>query len=442
MYSKNIAVVGLGKLGLPLALVLANKGFDVTGIDMDEKKLALISSGKSPIYEPGVQQLLRKNLRRLNVSSNFNSIQKCGVIFVIVPTPSERSGEFSLHFVTKAIEGIGKALRLSKKYHVVVITSTVMPGSMDDAIQPSLERSSGKVCGKDIGLCYNPEFIALGDVVRGMTKPDLVLIGESDSRAGKVLSSIHKKVCENSPRIERMGFANAELTKISINSFVTMKMSFANTLAEICEKMPGGNAETVLGTVGRDHRIGNAYLKGAMGYGGPCFPRDNIAFATFAKRIGAQARLAITTHEVNDWQGQRLLERIQAEELATPKRVSVLGLSYKPNTDVVEASQSFLLAISLCKRGFEVHIHDPAIRGDQEKGDGQRLIYESNEIDCVRASDLCVIATPWSGFSKIDPKEFRNKIVYDCWGIFETLPQARAHEKIGHYSRSSKLIVA
>jgi len=214
LVGKKIGVIGLGKLGLCLAAVLASKGYNISGVDTDISKVEQISIGKSPIYEPLVQRLIRQNRTRISVSSNYDSIEKCDATFVIVPTPSERTGEFSLHFVKQAMNSIGKTLAKRRKYSLVVLTSTVMPGSMDNVVLPILEEASGKKCGEDFGLCYNPEFIALGEVIRGMVEPDLVLIGESDKHAGNTLLRIQKTICNNSPKFERMNFVNAELAKI------------------------------------------------------------------------------------------------------------------------------------------------------------------------------------------------------------------------------------
>ncbi len=437
MPRERVAVVGLGKLGLCLATILASKGYEVTGIDTDEHKLELISQGKPPNFEPRLERLLRKNRDRLSVSMNYEDIKRCSISFVVVPTPSETSGEFSLFFVKQAMEKVGSIISKVRKYHLVVLTSTVMPGSMQNTVKPTLETSSGKKCGADFGLCYNPEFVALGDVVRGMVEPDFILLGESDKRAGDILSKLQRKLCNNSPYIERMDFANAELAKISVNSFVTMKMSYANTLAEICEKMEGGDVTKVTKAIGRDSRIGPAYLKGALGYGGPCFPRDNIAFATFAKRIGAQGDLAITTHEVNMRQIDRITQRIESEGVAPPFKISVLGLSYKPNTNVVESSQASMLAVSLARKGFEVHVFDPAITTVSSGVIVPALVYESHLLNCIRNTELCIIATPWKRFSKINKAEFKNKIVFDCWGIFDGLPKAKKYLRIGLYAPSA-----
>jgi len=263
-------------------------------------------------------------------------------------------------------------------------------------------------------LCYNPEFIALGDVIKGMVEPDFILIGESDNKAGLELSRIQKQICKNSPPIERMSFANAELAKISVNSFVTMKMSFANTLAEICERMPGGDVDKVTTAIGKDKRIGSKYLRGAQGYGGPCFPRDNIAFATFTRILGAQAEIALATHNVNLSQVHRVLEILKKESVFPPARIGILGLSYKPNTNVLEASQSLMLAKELKERGYEVTAFDPGVSGNSREVLSLGLACAGNAEDCIEKSNVCIIATPWKEFYNTK-LEFSNKVVIDLW---------------------------
>ncbi|MGI0073096.1 MAG: UDP-glucose dehydrogenase family protein [Nitrosotalea sp.] len=412
----NISVVGLGKLGLCLAAVFASKGFNVTGIDLDKFKIDSVNNAKSPIFEPGLQELIASNKNRLAATDDFNTIKKTDATFVVVPTPSNEFGEFSLEFVRPVMEKIGKVLSSKDGYHLVVLSSTVMPGSMDDTVRPVLESSSKKKCGKDFGLCYNPEFIALGDVIRGFLEPDFILVGESDTKAGEMLSEIHRAVSQ--APIERMNFVNAEIAKIAVNSFVTMKISFANTLAEICENLPGGDAEKITGAIGRDKRIGSAYLQGALGYGGPCFPRDNIAFVRFAEKIGIDAQLATATHDINVKQVQRIIKLIESIGVHPPAKVGVLGLTYKPKTNVTEASQPLMLVNSLSEQGFQVYAYDPAFANGSENVVGPKINLTKNAEDCIMSSDLCIIATPWDVFSKIDKSKFSNKIILDCWRIF------------------------
>ena len=208
---------------------------------------------------------------------------------------------------------------------MVVITSTVMPGSTGGEIKAALEAASGRKVGPDLGLCYNPEFIALGSVVRDMLYPDSILIGESDTKAGDVLQTIYLQMCEKKPPVQRMNFVNAELTKISVNTYVTTKISYANMLADICDRLPGADVDVVTKALGADTRIGSKYLKGAMGYGGPCFPRDNVAFAALARKIGARADVAEATDRINNHQIDRLTGLV-AKFAKAGTRIALLGL--------------------------------------------------------------------------------------------------------------------
>ncbi len=388
--------------------------YRVIGVDVNPVTIDSINKGISPIFESGLQEIIRAHRRRLHATSSFKEILSTKVTFVVVPTPSDDAGLFSLKFVERAMDSIGRELRTKKGYHLIVLVSTVMPGSMDHFVRPLLERVSGKTCGKGFGLCYNPEFIALGDVIRGMREPDFILIGESDKKAGLKLARIQKQICKNSPPIERMSFVNAELAKISVNSFVTMKMSFANTLAEICELMPGGDVDKVTNAIGKDTRIGFRYLRGAQGYGGPCFPRDNIAFATFARILGAHAEIALATHKVNLSQVHRVLDIFRKENIRPPAKIGVLGLSYKPNTNVLEASQSLMLAKELQRDGYEVLAFDPTMGENQKEILSLGINCAEGLLSCIDESDVCIIATPWKQFYDTD-LNFSNKIVIDMW---------------------------
>ncbi len=184
---------------------------------------------------------------------------------------------------------------------------------------PALERASGRRVGETLGLCYSPEFIALGNVIRDMLEPDMVLIGESDPRAGDVLERLYRGVCENDPPFRRMSLVNAELTKIAVNTYVTMKISYANALADMCERLPGADVDTVTDALGLDTRIGPKYLRGAIAYGGPCFPRDNKAFAVLARDLGAEPLLAEATDAVNVAQTDRLARIVAVSARGTER---------------------------------------------------------------------------------------------------------------------------
>lgn len=389
----------------------------MTGVDVDQRKVEAISQGRLRTGEPGLENLLGSTRETLRVTTDHaTAVRESDATFVVVPTPSKKSGEFSLRYVKPAMEKVGASLAAKSGYHLVVLCSTVMPGSMEGAILPGLARASGRTLNEDYGVCYNPEFIALGDVIRGLRNPDFVLVGESDKRAGDVLEAIQSQVCVNQAPVERMGFINAELAKISVNAFVTMKMSFANTLAEICERLPGGDVDTITRALGRDRRIGSSYLKGAIGYGGPCFPRDNIAFAKFAGGLGVSADLAKATDRINEKQVKRILGLIEAGHRPGSSSIGILGVAYRPDTNVTDASQALMLADALARRGFEVHVYDPQVGKDQLR-EFSRLQVEGSASECVSKSDVCVIATPWESFEKIEKSTLSQKAVLDCWRI-------------------------
>jgi UDPglucose 6-dehydrogenase len=287
-------------------------------------------------------------------------------------------------------------------------------------IRPALQRASGRGVGETLGLCYSPEFIALGNVIRDMLEPDMVLIGESDTRAGDVLERMYGEVVENDPPFRRMSLVNAELTKIAVNTYVTMKISYANALADMCERLAGADVEVVTDALGLDSRIGGKYLRGALAYGGPCFPRDNKAFGVLARDLGTEPLLAEATDAVNVAQIDRLARAVRSR-LEPGSVVGILGLSYKPDTGVVEKSPGVALARLLGEEGNDVHVYDPlatdaALRELDGLAQGTASVAE-----LLERADVVVIATPWREFAELPLEALRGKdsptVVIDCWRV-------------------------
>jgi UDPglucose 6-dehydrogenase len=416
---KRLSVIGLGKLGSPLAAVLAFKGFEVVGADVNPALVAAINEGRAPVVEPRLQELIESGRARLKATTDIaQAVAATEATFVIVPTPSRPDGTFSLDCVLQAAEPIGRAMAGKAGYHLVVLTSTVMPGDTEARLRPALERASGKRCGVDFGLCYNPEFIALGNVINDMLRPDFILIGESDARAGAELQALYDRVCDKTPSVARMNFVNAELAKISVNSFVTMRISFANQLARLCDHLPGADVDVITGAIGLDSRIGKKYLKGAVSFGGPCFPRDNVAFARLAARLGTEAPMALATDRINHDYLDHLVGRVRA---CVPQRgrAALLGLSYKPDTGVTEESPSLVLAEALRAAGIAVSAYDPlAIPEARAKmGDGVRL--DDSMASCVADADAVILLVPWAEFAALTPAHLKDGgqgvVVFDCW---------------------------
>ena len=416
----KLSIIGLGKLGAPMAAVMAHKGHMVVGVDVNADYVAAIQQGHAPLRETGLEEMIQANRERLSATTDYEqAVLGTDATFIIVPTPSDPDGTFSLRNVMIAAEKIGAALRKKQDWHLVVLSSTVMPGSTGGKLLPALEAHSGKKCGAGFGLCYNPEFIALGSVIRDMLNPDMILIGESDERSGEILERLYTGVCDSNPHIRRMNHVNAELTKISVNTFVTTKISYANMLAQVCETLPGADVDVVTSAIGCDSRIGQKYLKGALGYGGPCFPRDNLAFSALARANGVPPILAEATHQLNQSQAPRLAKWILTR-LPEGGTVGVMGLSYKPNTEVIEESQGLALAKHLLSVGVPVVVYDPAAMENAQPQLAGKVTFATSAADCARQADVLAITTPWAEFREISPKDFkRHGTVLDCWRLLD-----------------------
>lgn len=422
---ESISVMGLGKLGSPLAACFAAAGFRVHAVDVDVQKVDAVNRGVPPVHEPGLAELIRESAGRLRASQDAEqAVRESDATFIVVGTPSEPEGGFSLRYVLPTCEAIGRALRAKNGFHLVVLTSTVMPESTDGEVKSALERASGKNCGGDFGLCYSPEFIALGTVIRDFHYPDFLLIGESDSHAGEVLAGIYRRVCKNSPPIARMNFVNAEITKLAVNTFITTKISFANMVARLCECLPGADASAVTGALGLDSRIGPKYLKGAVSYGGPCFPRDNRAMAALATRAGAFADLAEATDRFNRAQIKWLAEIAKRNHDGSGS-IGILGLTYKPETDVIEESFGILLAQELVSGRLPVIVYDPSADRARVSGVNCAIRFAATAKECIAESDVVVLATPWPEFRNLAPESWARvgtpRAVIDCWRAMEHL---------------------
>lgn len=421
---RRVSVVGLGKLGACIAACLASRGYEVIGVDTNPERVAQLNRGQAPVFEPGLQALLDE------VKDRLRATQDCGeavvltdATFIVVPTPSADDGGFSLAHVRDAARAIGTALRQKSEYHLVVLTSTVLPGATGREILPLLEQASQKHAGEEFGLCYSPEFVALGSVIRDLLRPDFVLIGESDPRAGDCLAAIYHRICGPDIHIARMNLVNAELTKIAVNTFVTTKITYANMLAAICERLPGGDVDVVTNALGFDSRIGPKYLKGALGYGGPCFPRDNLAFAAFARDLGLSMPIAEATDASNRQIPRRVVDVI-IRHVPERGKIAILGLAYKPGTNVVEESQSLVVAEELVTKGFSVVVYDPLATEPARAALSDRVRYAATIRECLRDVEAIVLATPDETFQVVADEIYAarsNTVVVDVWRRFRAL---------------------
>jgi len=414
----RIAVVGLGKLGAPLAGMLARTGAMVTGVDRDADLVRRLQRGETSQVEPGLQPLLLSAGERLRYTTDTaEAVRASDATFILVPTPSTASGDYDNADLLGAIAQIGAAIAGKADHHLVVVVSTVMPGTMGNVLAPALAEAAGRPLGDRLGLCYCPEFVALGAVIAGMERPDLLLVGQSDETAGKQLISLLRPMWTREPAIWTLDFINAELAKLAVNGFVTTKISYANMLAELCETLPGADARIVTAVLGSDSRIGPGYLAPGLGFAGPCFPRDNGAIIALASQAGLRADLAEATNAINQRQAGRVVDLVG--RMVPHGTIGVLGLAYKPDSDVCEASQGVEIAHALAGKGYRVLVHDPKASIElpaviERHGDAG---------DCVRQCGAIIIATPWQDYARIArsalERDGNKLIVIDCWRMAE-----------------------
>lgn len=415
------SVVGLGKLGASMAAAIASRGFDVVGVDVNRRAVTLLNEGKPPVQETDLAQMIQENQPRLRGTSDYrDAVLNSDVTFVVVPTPSDDRGAFSISFAQEAFREIGRSLAQKNDYHLVVLTSTVLPGATRYGLISIIEEASGKMCGSDFGVCYSPEFIALGSVIRDFLNPDFTLIGEFDTRAGETLQQCYSEIMQNSPPVRRMSLENAELTKISLNAYVTMKITFANMLATLCERIPGGNVEAVSNALGLDHRIGRSYLAGGMGFGGPCFPRDNVALGFVARTLDAADTLPDTVHNLNETRPDILIERLQPF-IRAGVRVSVLGLSYKPLSHVIEQSHSAKIVRRLLELGARVTAYDPLAGPAAHAEFGDSVSIATTAAECLRGAEIVLVTTPDPAFRDLTKEDLgcvgHGAVFLDVWRI-------------------------
>ena len=406
---RSICVVGCGKLGLPLVAVLADAGHSVVGFDLDQSLIGHLSAGHVPWFEESLQELVSKNKNRIRFTNNLvDALLNIDFFLVIVPSPSDTNGVFESKFVEEAISSIvALGTQTSQSSSCIVIVSTLMPGSTDRIWEQTLGKYP--TAANQFQIVYSPEFIALGSVVKDMKNPDLVLIGAHDSEAAGFYQDLVSSYVVSKPTFAHLLPKEAEIAKIAVNSFVTTKISFANFISELCESSGGASASRVLASIGADSRIGRSYLKPGAPFGGPCFPRDNVALSKFSESIGVDASIAYSTQTINERQIIRISRFI--ERFGRHKKVLIVGVAYKPGTAVTDESPSLRLSKELESR-FSIDLLDDYIQ-DARENKGFHLVSHSE----VSAEPVCaVFMVPDSRYLKLLSLLHEDSVIIDLWG--------------------------
>ena len=405
-------MIGVGYVGLCTAVGFASKGYTVISSDVDPTKVDKIKEGLPPFHEPNLPEMLKETIQngklKCLVNQTQSAVKETNITYVAVGTPSKPDGSIDLKFIEAVSHDIGKALREKSGYHVVVVKSTVVPGTTQNIVKPILEKESNKKCGEDFGLCMNPEFLRQGCAFEDTANADRVVIGSFDQKSGDFMEDLYKGFYNPKiPPIIRTSLATAELIKYASNAMLATKISFINTIANICEKIPGADVKTVATAMGLDKRIGPLFLDAGLGYGGSCFPKDVKALIACSKAFGYNPELLESVEDVNHSQPLKAVQLCK-QELGSlkDKKIAILGLAFKPDTDDMREARVIPIIDQLLSEGANITAYDPVATEVTKSIFLNKINYAPTVIDCLNNADCAIIVTEWPEFKKLSPQDF------------------------------------
>ena len=409
----RISVLGMGYVGLASAMGYARHGFRTIVTATTPSKVEGLNNGKSPFYEPGLEELVRTEVDRGMLSAtldNIEAIRQSDVTFICVGTPSLPDGSADLTAVEAVSKEIGLAIRDKDGYHVVSTKSTVVPGTTENLVLPIVEQYSGKKAGVDFGLVMNPEFLRQGQAVHDSLNPDRIVIGEHDKKAGEIIHHIYRNYKTDTDEpvpILHVEIKAAELIKYAANSLLATKITFANEFSRICEKFNIDVYEVMKG-VGLDFRINPMFLNAGCGFGGSCFPKDVNAIVALAKQIEVETPLMDAVLYTNDLQPMHLVKLIRdtVGDLSG-KRIAFLGLSFKPDTDDTRATRALPIIQQLYKEGATVNAYDPKAYYKFKPLTDLPIGYMDSIDEALEGADFAVVQSDWQEIKDIDPAKFK-----------------------------------
>ena len=369
MKINNIGVLGIGRLGLALSLNFERAGFNVHGCDIREEYVKEINNKKFSTIEPHVKELLLKAKNFEASTSCANVISNSDLLFLTVRTQTESDGSYDVSQCDMVIKSLIK-IGYQKNKKSLVINCNVNPGYTDN-VRKQLEPLNYKTS-------FNPEWVAQGTIVRNQTNPDVIVIGEHDKSEGNIIEDIYKKMCLNSPPVHRMDSLSAEITKISLNCFLTTKITYANMIGDLANKV-GADHKKILSAIGSDTRIGKKYFTFGHGYGGPCFPRDNRAIIKYMKSNAIDPILPDSTQKFNQLHLKYNVENFLSTNKDKSKPIKIVGVTYKPGVNIIEESQQLQFAVELVNNGYKVVIEDiKSVCSEVRKLYGDKFAYIEN----------------------------------------------------------------
>ncbi len=441
----NLAVFGTGYVGLVSGVCLANTGKKVYCIDINEEKIQKIRDGISPIYEPGLEDLLKKNKDNITPTTDAASaIKEADVVMIAVGTPFDGQ-HIDLSYIKQAAKEIGQALRDTGRYVVVTVKSTVVPGTTMDVVRPIVLEESGK-SEDEIGFCMNPEFLREGNAVEDFKEPDRIVLGVTSKKAEETMRSLY----DGFPNTDIMitNPTTAEMVKYTANTLLALNISYANEIARICETLEDVDSEDVFAGVIKDKRISpiengkritpklTTYLRAGCGFGGSCFPKDVKALASFARDRKVDGKLLDGLLHINKSQMEHIFELGMEKYEGQPKKIAILGTAFKPDTDDIRESPGIRLAEYALERGMEVHVQDYKALENTRDEYGDKLQYHEDPLDAAKGADVVYVATIWDDYLKISDEAFEsvmseNAVMVDCRSLYKSRAEQSWRVRVG-----------
>ncbi|WP_267639848.1 UDP-glucose 6-dehydrogenase AglM [Haloarchaeobius amylolyticus] len=402
----KVSIIGSGYVGTTAAACLADFGHDVVNVDIDEDIVASINAGESPVHEPGLDELIGEHAGdRLRATTDYDAVLETDVTFVAVGTPSREDGSIDTSVVEAATEMLGETLAQKEGKHLVIVKSTVVPGTTDEVVAPLLAEGGDLTIGEDVHVAVSPEFLQMGTAVQDFQNPHKVVFGtqEGDEWALDTLHDLFEPIFEAAdPAIVETGLREGEMIKYANNAFLASKVSLINDLGNICKEFDVDSYE-VADAIGLDDRIGERFLRSGLGWGGSCFPKDVAAIIAAAKNQGYEPPLLEAAVEVNDLQPERLLDLLADHVDLAGARIAVLGLSFKPGTDDVRGTRALPVIEGLRERGAEVVAYDPvAAESFRESYPDVDITYVDSAAGALEGADGCAVVTDWDEFAALD----------------------------------------
>jgi len=402
-----ISIIGLGFVGLSIAVTNSKKGFETIAVDINKNKIENLKKGIPDFYEPKLQSFLDEALKSdsLRFTTDLrDALLNSNLSFLCVGTPSARDGKIDLRYIKSSSKKILQILKLKEKHHLLVVKSTVVPQTTQNVIIPMFKDS---IDNGSVDILTNPEFLREGSAIDDVLDPHLIVIGEYDRKSGNELEKYYRQFYKTLPEVIHTDITSAELIKYANNTFLATKISFINSLANICQNLPGTDVNTIAKAIGKDPRIGPLFLQAGPGFGGSCLPKDLSALINFSNKFEKTNELFKAVLSVNQNQPVKVLELLKEfNVLKKNNTVSILGLAFKKDTDDIREAVSIEIAKLLLKKGLKLKVYDPMAMDNFRKLFREKITYCSSIDECLRDSDCCLILTEWDSFQKLKPEKF------------------------------------